>query len=166
MNRSRQYKERQRSSAKKTLIVCLVSIIVIAIVIGVWIIFFRQPIQLPNDSISIQNIEAVEKNKNSISVPGYEGITLKADSLEQTVALSNPPQNTCYFLITLCLEDGTRLWQSDYIKPGETSSPIVLTQSLEKGTYPNAVLQYSCFKMDDEKTPLNGAETKLTLRVK
>ena len=88
MNRSRQYKERQRASAKKTLIVCLVSIIVIAIVIGVWIIFFRQPIQLPNDSISIQNIEAVEKNKNSISVPGYEGITLKADSLEQTVALS------------------------------------------------------------------------------
>ena len=102
----------------------------------------------------------------AISVPGYEGITLKADSLEQTVALSNPPQNTCYFVITLSLEDGTQLWQSDYIKPGETSSPIVLTQSLEKGTYPNTVLQYSCFKMDDEKTPLNGAETKLTLRVK
>ena len=42
----------------------------------------------------------------------------------------------------------------------------VLNQPLEKGNYPNAVLQYSCFKMDSEKTPLNRAETKLTLRVK
>ena len=119
-----------------------------------------------NTSIQKQDSGLIEKNENSISIPGYEGITLKADSLEQNVSLNNPIQNTCYFVITLYLEDGTRLWQSDYIKPGETSSPIVLTQSLEKGTYPNAVLQYSCFKMDSEKTPLNGAETKLTLRVK
>mgnify|MGYP000014495003 CR=1 FL=1 len=151
---------------KRILIICLVVLIVLAIAIGVHMIFFGHPIQLPDGSISIQNTEAVEKNENSISVPGYEGIALKADSLEQEVALKNPVQNTCYFVITLYLEDGTVLWQSDYIKPGETSSPIVLNQPLEEGSYPNAVLQYSCFKMDSEKTPLNGAETKLTLRVK
>ena len=152
--------------SKKSLIICFVILIVIAVTIGIYMIFFRQSIQLPDGSIPIQNAEAVEKNENSISIPGYEGIALKADSLEQTVALKNPAQNICYFVITLYLEDGTMLWQSDYIKPGETSSPIVLNQPLEKGNYPNAVLQYSCFKMDSEKTPLNGAETKLTLRVK
>ena len=78
-------------------------LIVLAIAIGIYMIFFRQPIQLPDGSISIQNTEAVEKNENSISIPGYEGITLKADSLEQEAALKNPVQNTCYFVITLCL---------------------------------------------------------------
>lgn len=156
----------QNSVLKKILTSCIVALIAVAIAIGIYMIFFRQPIQLPDGSIPAQNTEEVLKNENSISIPGYEGITLKADSLRQTVALKNPEQNTCYFVITLYLEDGTILWKSDYIKPGETSSPIVLKEPLEKGNYPNAVLQYSCFKMDSEKTQLNGAETKLTLRVK
>ncbi len=151
---------------KRYLIILLIILVVIAVLISVWAIFLKQDMLQTNTSIQKQDSGLIEKNENSISIPGYEGITLKADSLEQNVSLNNPIQNTCYFVITLYLEDGTRLWQSDYIKPGETSSPIVLTQSLEKGTYPNAVLQYSCFKMDSEKTPLNGAETKLTLRVK
>ena len=151
---------------KRYLIILLIILVVIAVLISVWAIFLKQDMLQTNTSIQKQDSGLIEKNENSISIPGYEGITLKAYSLEQNVSLNNPIQNTCYFVITLYLEDGTRLWQSDYIKPGETSSPIVLTQSLEKGTYPNAVLQYSCFKMDSEKTPLNGAETKLTLRVK
>lgn len=151
---------------KRYLVILLIILVVIAVLISVWAIFIKQDMSQTNTDIQNQDSDLIEKNEDTISIPGYEGITLRADSLEQIVSLNNPIQNTCYFVITLYLEDGTRLWQSDYIKPGETSSPIVLTQSLEKGTYPNAVLQYSCFKMDDEKTPLNGAETKLTLRVK
>lgn len=146
--------------------ICWILLIVGIAAIGIYAIFCRQPIQTPDNSSLIENTEPAPKNENSISVPGYEGITLKADILEQTISLSNPVQNTCYFVITLYLEDGTMLWQSDYIKPGETSSPIILSQTLAKGNYPNAVLQYACFKMDREKTPLNGAEMKLTLRVK
>ena len=151
---------------KRYLVILLIILVVIAVLISVWAVFIKQDMSQTNTDIQNQDSDLIEKNEDTISIPGYEGITLRADSLEQTVSLDNPIQNTCYFVITLYLEDGTRLWQSDYIKPGETSSPIVLTQSLEKGTYPNTVLQYSCFKMDDEKTPLNGAETKLTLRVK
>lgn len=114
----------------------------------------------------LENETAAEPNENSIAIPGYEGITLKANVLKQDIAFNNPTQNTCYFVITLYLEDGTILWESDYIEPGSSSVPIVLTQELDSGTYPNAVLKYDCFKMNAEKTPLNGAETKLTLRVK
>lgn len=151
---------------KRYLVILLIILVVIAVLISVWAVFIKQDMSQTNTDIQNQDSDLIEKNEDTISIPGYEGITLRADSLEQTVSLDNPIQNTCYFVITLYLEDGTRLWQSDYIKPGETSSPIVLNQPLEKGTYPNAVLQYSCFKMDSEKTPLNGAETKLTLRVK
>ena len=113
--------------------------------------------------------EAQKENKEAyktIAVPGYEGLSLKADSAYQTLRLKNPGENDCYFIIELYLNDGTLLWKSDYIKPGEASRPVKLNTPLKAGTYNECILKYSCFKTDSEKTPLNGAETKLTLRVK
>lgn len=109
---------------------------------------------------------AVEKNPDSIAIPGYEMLELKADSKEQSLCFPNPEQNMCYFQISMCLEDGTLLWQSELIEPGKTSKPTVLSKVLSKGTYPNAVLRYACFRMDEDLTPLNVAETKVTLWVK
>ena len=109
---------------------------------------------------------AVEKNPDSIAIPGYEILELKAGSKEQSLCMPNPPQNCCYFQICLYLEDGTLLWQSELIEPGTNSKPMVLSKTLEKGMYPNAILRYSCYRMDEDHTPLNGAETKLTLWVK
>lgn len=107
-----------------------------------------------------------EKNPDSIAIPGYEMLELKAGSKVQSLCMPNPPQNCCYFQISLYLEDGTLLWQSQLIEPGKTSKPIRLSKALEKGMYPNAVLRYSCYSQDENLTPLNGAETKLTLWVK
>lgn len=116
-----------------------------------------------NDTVSTTT---AQKNPNSIAIPGYEMLTLKADSTKQTICLPNPPQNCCYFKITLSLEDGTVLWQSDFVPPGETSAAITLSKPLSKGTYTGAKLTYQCFQMNEDFTPLNGAETKLTLVVK
>lgn len=126
------------------------------------------------DGVSVPNYEneidstptTVEKNNDSIAIPGYEGLTLNANSKKQDLCLPNPAQNTCYFQVSLFLEDGTLLWQSDLIEPGGISEPIVLEQALEKGAYPRAILRYSCFEMNKDLTPLNGAEIKVTLRVK
>lgn len=119
--------------------------------------------QMPNQDDAAAT---VEKNPASIAIPGYEMLELKADSKKQSLCMPNPPQNCCYFQISLYLEDGTLLWQSELIEPGTNSKPIVLSQALEKGMYPNAVLRYSCYSQDENLTPLNGAETKLTLWVK
>ncbi len=108
----------------------------------------------------------VEKNPDSIAIPGYEVLELKSNTTKQSLRMPNPPQNCCFFQISLYLEDGTLLWQSELIEPGETSKPMVLSRTLEKGTYPNAILRYSCYRMDETLAPLNGAETKLTLWVK
>lgn len=121
----------------------------------------------PNQEQASESTAAtVEKNPDSIAIPGYEMLELKAGSKEQTLCMPNPPQNCCYFQISLYLEDGTLLWQSELIEPGTNSKPIVLSKALEKGMYPNAVLRYSCYRMDEDLSPLNGAETKLTLWVK
>lgn len=121
----------------------------------------------PNaDNATSDNTATVEKNPDSIAIPGYEMLELKAGSKEQSLCMPNPPQNCCYFQITLSLEDGTLLWKSELIAPGTNSKPMVLSKALEKGMYPNAILRYSCYRMDETLAPLNGAETKLTLWVK
>ena len=122
---------------------------------------------LPNQGNDADSTAAiVEKNPDSIAIPGYEMLEMKAGSKEQSLCMPNPPQNCCYFQITLSLEDGTLLWKSELIAPGTNSKPMVLSKALEKGMYPNAVLRYSCYSQDENLSPLNGAETKLTLWVK
>ncbi|MCD7957109.1 MAG: tRNA (uracil-5-)-methyltransferase [Lachnospiraceae bacterium] len=108
---------------------------------------------------------SVEKNEDTIDIPGYGSITLKAGETEQSVNFYNPEQNTCYFRMTLLLSNGTQLWQSGLIEPGQGLYEITLEQTLEAGEYEEAVLKYECFAMDDDRTPLNGSEIKLTLNV-
>lgn len=108
---------------------------------------------------------AEEDTPAQIAIPGYEGLTLQAGAKKQSLRLANPEENHCYFQISLYLADDTLLWQSDLIKPGKTSAPITLSRPLDPGAYPGATLRYACFRLDREKTPLNGAETKLTLWV-
>ena len=157
---SRRNLNKNRRALVLALSCCLVLLVIIAALLH---INERPRIAALEDSVTTST---VEKNPDSIAVPGYEILEVKAGTKKQSLCLPNPEQNMCYFQISLYLEDGTMLWQSDLIEPGKTSKPVVLTQVLDKGTYPNAVLRYSCYRMDDDLTPLNGAETKLTLRVK
>ena len=50
----------------------------------------------------------------SINIPGYEALTLKADSRPQSVYLPNPKENAAYFVMTLSLADGETLWTGFY----------------------------------------------------
>lgn len=104
---------------------------------------------------------AEEDTPAQIAIPGYEGLTLQAGAKKQSLRLPNPAENHCYFQISLYLADDTLLWQSDLIKPGKTSAPITLSRPLDPGTYPGATLRYACFRLDREKTPLNGARNEI-----
>lgn len=156
---------RKKNRTKTILIIVLIILILALIGIGIW--YFLSNDNAPDASIESANFAETEvtKNEDTIAIPGYEGLTLKADSKKQELSLKNPAENTCYFVITLMLEDGTELWKSEMIKAGDTSKPIKLNEELAAGNY-SAKLIYECYRMDKEKTPLNGAEMKLTLRVK
>jgi len=124
----------------------------------------KRQAKLPNGE-EIQQTGPVEKKPDSIAIPGYEGINLKADTKEQEIGFPNPAQNTCYFQISLILEDGTTLWQSELVKPGEISEPITLNEPLAAGVYPNSLLKFDCYTMDGSMRSLNGAATKMTIHV-
>ena len=122
------------------------------------------PIAVSGNAQTQEEPTEVVKVEDRIAIPGYEAIQLAADTLEQTVCFSNPAQNCCYFQISLYLEDGTLLWKSADVAPGENSEPVVLTQPLAAGTYKNAILKYECFTMDKSHSQLNGAQTKLMIQ--
>lgn len=147
--------------------VTLLSLLVVVLSIALVLVIssHNDPVEDAAVDTGTTNEIPVVKNPDSIAVPGYEVLELQANTKQQTLRLPNPPQNVCYFKISLYLDDSVLLWQSELIEPGATSEPIVLLHVLDKGTYSNAILKYECFKMDG-KTPLNGAETKLALWVK
>lgn len=105
------------------------------------------------------------KNSDTIDIPGFDTMNLKAGTKKQSVNLHNPGENTCYFKMSIILKDGTKLWESKLVEPGKAVYDITLNQSLSAGAYPDCTLKYECFKMNKEQTPLNGSEIKFTLNV-
>lgn len=158
--------QNQAPNTTRCLVILVMLLLVALIILDVLLFLYLRPkpgqVQQEND---VTEAKVVEKNKGSISIPGYESIHLEANTKQQNVGLLNPERNTCYFRISLFLEDGTLLWQSDLVEPGKASEPILLERPLEAGFYPNAVIQYDCYSMDGKMTALNGADTKLTLWV-
>lgn len=114
----------------------------------------------------INRIQSDEIRENpDISVPGYEKLELVAGKKKQNVYLNNPNENTCYFVMSLILEDGTIIWKSDYLEPGMAFDRIELNQPLEKGNYENVTLKYNCYSIVD-KRELNGSAVTIKLEVK
>lgn len=112
-----------------------------------------------------KNTYTGEKNTNSIDIPGFDVMNIKADTKNQNVNLYNPEKNTCYFKISIFLSNGTKLWESNLVEPGKAIYEITMNQTLSAGEYENCILKYECFKMDEKQTPLNGSEIKFTMNV-
>lgn len=114
-----------------------------------------------------KDYSSIAENPN-ISIPGYNTLSFRAGEQEQSVDFYNPKENTCWFRLTLVLqdgsEDGVTLWTSDRIEPEQRVERITLSQTLDSGDYP-AVLKYECFSLKDE-SPLNGSDITLTLEVR
>ena len=101
----------------------------------------------------------------NIIIPGYRVLEFKAGKRLQDTRFYNPPENNCSFKLSLIMPDGALLWTSDLLEPGNIFVKIMLSKSLKKGTYRNALLKYQCYSLDGT-TELNGAEIKLTIEVK
>ena len=116
-----------------------------------------------DSSITESAKQSASSDSSKIDIPGFESVTLKADETEQTTPFFNPENNVCLFRLTLSVE-GEDIWTSDYISPGEKAESMMLSHELTAGEY-QAKLKYDCFTIED-KSPLNGAEIDLTVKVK
>lgn len=101
---------------------------------------------------------------NSIAIPGYEKLVMKAGQLIQEVELFNPEKNKCYMMIEILLPDGTRLYRTGMMEPGKGINKFEISRKLAAGTYEGAILKYSNYDLSNMQE-LNGAETNLILEV-
>lgn len=104
-----------------------------------------------------------KKNTDTIDIPGFDVMNVQAGVTEQKVNLHNPEQNTCYFKMTILLNDGTKLWESGLVEPGKAVYDLTFSKPLEAGEYEGCTLKYECFAMDEAQTPLNGSEITFTM---
>ncbi|MGF7185526.1 hypothetical protein GGQ84_001617 [Desulfitispora alkaliphila] len=118
----------------------------------------------PGNSQAVSLDAAPPAAPETISIPGYAQLVMKAGELMQDVELYNPAGNPCYFIISIILPDGTEVYKSGPINAGQKTDVIKLSQPLEAGTYKDAVLKYSTFSSTNDE-PMNGANTKFTLEV-
>lgn len=117
-------------------LVIIAILVLLLIAAGIWIAALLGTDGTPSGSASgasqtTEESGEVEKLTDTIAIPGFAQLNLKAGTCEQNVALSNPAQNFCYFKISLLLEDGTVIWVSELIEPGKQSEAITLLQSLD-----------------------------------
>lgn len=151
-------------------LVIIAILVLLLIAAGIWIAALLGTDGTPSGSASgasqtTEESGEVEKLTDTIAIPGFAQLNLKAGTCEQNVALSNPAQNFCYFKISLLLEDGTVIWVSELIEPGKQSEAITLLQSLDAGTYENVTVRYDCYTMDGSLTQLNSGEITIKLVV-
>ena len=157
------------SKKAKSLIACLVLLLVAAVGIIIWQASKNGGNSAPEATAQAPPAEhgglVVPERPEMIDITAYESLELKADTLEQSVRFDNPLQNNCWLVITLSLEDCTVLWKSEELQPGQVVRSITLNQTLSAGEYESAILSYQHWTYDAEKEPLNGAETIVTLKV-
>ena len=156
------------NSAKKSsvLIVILSFLLMVAVAFIIVLLWNQRPVEISNETTISEQSKPVEKLTDSINIPGYVLLTFNEGELTQDFTVPNPEENTCFFRISLVLNDGTVLWTSDMVAPGESSDNVVLSKAMEKGDYPDAMLKFECFADEAGTQALNGAETNLTIRVK
>ena len=80
-----------RAKKRKIKIWPFLILLIIMFGVALWIIFEKKSTDTNTSSEAQTNCE-VQKNEDVISIPGYEGITLKAGSLKQDVNFKNPEQ--------------------------------------------------------------------------
>ena len=156
-------------SKKNRKLVSILLLILLALAfIGIATVALVSPLQYSNsnqqDGFKFPEITGngsdgfVAHSQPSASIPAMTGIELTSGHLEQDVQLYNPDENPCAFVVSLYLGNGTLLFQTSPIYPGEFVSTVVLTQALNSGKYKDAVLVYDCYSSDGALTPLTRCE--------
>ena len=112
----------------------------------------------------------IEDNTNSeerrgTQIPGYSSAEMNEGDTTLRIKIGNPKENGVGLYATFKLFDGTVLYESPLLEPGQGLDEIPLSQTVKKGTY-DAMVVYQCVALNAEHTPLNAAESGLKLIVK
>ncbi|MCL2291643.1 MAG: hypothetical protein LBH62_08300 [Nitrososphaerota archaeon] len=98
-----------------------------------------------------------------IKIPGYDTVTLPANTKNVKMILLNPEGNPCYFTFELIVK-GETYYLSNLVEPSKCIEDLTLTKPLAKGEY-KATLQIRAYSLDENYTVMNGANVEFDLNV-
>lgn len=104
------------------------------------------------------------EQQKGIQIPGYSRAEMNEGDTSLKLSVGNPKENSVGFIATVRLGNGTVLYTSPVLKPGQGLEEIPLEKTLPKGTY-DAEVYFQCVMLDEEHTPLNSAESGFQLIV-
>lgn len=101
-------------------------------------------------------------SSQSIQINGFTDWSLPAGKTENLpISLENPKGNPCYFTFSIVLSDGTVLYESKQVPPGNCISSVTINQPLDEGEYTAELVIHT----NDTRTgaPMNSAKSKITI---
>ena len=110
-------------------------------------------------------VDYVPAGSTNAVITTSTGFYLRSYTTEQEIHFENPEDNPFGLIVEVYLGDGTLLYKSDYIAPGESVDNITLEQKLAPGTYHNCVLVYTCCARDFAHTPLTRCDMNIEITV-
>lgn len=137
-------------------------LIILALIGAIIYIIYSHQQRIDKNQVGI--VQGGENAVEYTQIPGFKTLTMTADTTEQQVYFQNPAENKVNLQLTLSLADGTQLYKSDLIQPGNAIKSIKISKKLESGNYDDAILHYDCFTAEGEKC--NSANLKFNLEVK
>lgn len=160
--------ERKRDY-RNVLLVVFAAIAAVSVGVAIWAVSSNNVTQGNTDVPGSEGPESslasepAEPLTDQIALPQFAWLYLVAGQTEQELTFTNPEQNFAWLKVSLLL-DGKTLWESALLKPGETSEAVMLSRPLDVGNY-EAHLTYSCYADGGGQSPLNGADSPVTLKV-
>lgn len=97
-----------------------------------------------------------------ILIPGVSKLTFAHDADQQLVHFYNPAKNTAIMKMRLQLEDGTILWESKELLPGDSVNTIHINDMPSIGHY-HAFVITDC--KDQNGNALNGGIVNIILNI-
>ena len=118
-----------------------------------------------NPDISQPEASPGENSRQGTKIPGYSYAEMNEGDMTLRLSVGNPKDNIVGMYATVMLRDGTELYTSQLLEPGQGVVELPLTQTLKKGEY-DALVRFRCVTLDESHSPLNSAESGFRLYVK
>ena len=167
-----------KSITLKTSHIIIAAVLLAAIGVGAYFVFFNKPADISDSNAPFGGIgfklddSAKEytgqepENRGGtpgIKIPGYGTVTLPSGTTDVKMILLNPEGNPCYFVFELVI-NGESYYKSDFVEPSMCIEDLKLTKPLPKGTH-KAILKISTYSLDENLSPMNGANVEFELIV-
>lgn len=105
------------------------------------------------------------EEQKKVKIEARTGIYLKYGKLLQSVDFINLSENKYDMKILIYLGDGTLLYESDYLSPGNSISEAMFRLVPERGAYTNSLIVYKFYSLDEKHRYASQCETPVEIKV-